>query len=103
MPTRISVTVKGPIGLDEPDQMLADLTRETDLPWEQHTVDDGDVLSVGLVDIILVAVVTKSAEMTLQATVDGVKKVVKRWRAARLDPPETVIDTEELPDDRSDR
>jgi hypothetical protein len=38
----------------------------------------------------------------VRAAVDGVKRVVKRWRATRLDPLETTFETEDLPDDRSD-
>jgi hypothetical protein len=98
MATRISVSVKGLTGLDDPDRMLAELEAETGLVWRPEAVDEGRVLSGGVVEIILVAVAVKAAEMTLEATVAAVKKVVERWRRERLDPPEATVETEPVPD-----
>lgn len=98
MATRISVSVKGLIGLDDPDRMLAELEAETGLTWHPEPVDEGRVLSGGVVEIILVAVAVKAAEMTLEATVDAVKRTVERWRRERLEPPEATVDTEAVPD-----
>jgi len=98
MGTRISVSVKGLIGLDEPDRMLAELEAETGLTWRTEAVDEGRVLSGGIVEVVLVAVTVKAAEMTLEATVAAVKGVVERWRRERLDPPEASIDTDPVPD-----
>jgi hypothetical protein len=98
MATRISVTVKGPIGLDGPDRMLGELEKATDLSWQLRVVDQGKVLSTGIVEIVLTAVITKGLEMSAEAAVDAVKDLVKRWRRERLDPPQTTIDTESVPD-----
>lgn len=101
MATRISVSVKGLTGLDDPDRMLDELEAETGLSWGSRPVDEGKVLTGGIVEIVLVAVVGKATEMTVSATVDAVKRVVERWRAERLDPPETSVDTESVPDTTS--
>ncbi|MEV6116082.1 hypothetical protein AB0L59_27180 [Streptomyces sp. NPDC052109] len=98
MATRISVSVKGLTGLDDPDRMLDELRAETGLPWRSRPVDDSRVLTGGIVEIVLVAVVGKATEMTVSATVDAVKRVVERWRHERLDPPETSVGTESVPD-----
>jgi hypothetical protein len=98
MATRISVSVKGLTGLDDQDRMLAELEAATRMPWRPEPVAEGRVLSSGIVEIILVAVAVKGAEMTLEATVAAVKGVVERWRRERLEPPEARIDTEPVPD-----
>ncbi|MGW1026420.1 hypothetical protein ACWD4J_22460 [Streptomyces sp. NPDC002577] len=102
MATRISVSVKGLTGLDDPDHMLRDLEAETGLSWQSRTVDEDKVLTGGIVEIILVAVVGKATEMTVVATVDAVKRVVERWRRERLDPPETSVGTQSVPDSDED-
>jgi hypothetical protein len=97
--TRISVTVKGRMGLDDPDRMLGDLTRATSGPWRAHEVDNGPVLTGGIVEILLTAVIGKGVAMSADAVVDVVKDRLKQWRATRLDPPEMVVDTDPVPDD----
>ncbi|MGW7529137.1 hypothetical protein [Streptomyces sp. NPDC054783] len=98
MATRISVTVKGLTGLDDLDRMLEELAAETGLSWRSSAVDQGKVLTGGIVEIVLVAAVGKATEMTVSAAVDAVKRVVERWRSERLDPPETSVGTESVPD-----
>jgi hypothetical protein len=98
MAARISVSVKGLIGLDDPHRMLGELKAATGLSWRSQTVDEGKVLTGGIVEILLVAVVGKATEMTVEAAVDAVRQVVERWRRERLDPPETSVDTESVPD-----
>ena|SRR5690349_9972855 len=98
MATRISVTVKGPTGLDETDGMLDELEAETGLSWRSSAVVEGKVLTGGIVEIVLVAAVGKATEMTVSAAVDAVKRVVERWRGERLDPPETLVATQSVPD-----
>ncbi|MFF3914235.1 hypothetical protein ACFYZB_12230 [Streptomyces sp. NPDC001852] len=102
MATRISVTVKGPTGLDDPDRMLDELEAETGLSWHSSAVDEGKVLTGGIVEIVLVAVVGKATEMTVSAAVDAVKRVVERWRGERLDPPETSVGTQSVPDEAAE-
>lgn len=97
------MSVKGLTGLDDPDRLLDELEAETGLPWRSRPVGEGDgkVLTGGIVEIVLVAVVGKATEMTVSAAVDAVKRVVERWRGERLDPPETSLDTESVPDSAS--
>ncbi|MER6571519.1 hypothetical protein ABT288_36425 [Streptomyces sp. NPDC001093] len=98
MATRISVTVKGLTGLDDRDRMLDELAAATGLSWRSSPVDQGRVLTGGIVEVVLVAAVGKATEMTVSAAVDAVKRVVERWRDERLDPPETSVGTESVPD-----
>ncbi|WP_405972786.1 hypothetical protein OG496_27485 [Streptomyces sp. NBC_00988] len=100
MATKIVVSVKGLIGLDDPARMRGELEAETGLLWRPQEVaiaDGEDVLSGGIVEIILVAVVSKTAELTVTAAVDAVKQVVERWRGERLDGLDTSVDTEPGP------
>jgi hypothetical protein len=96
--TRISVTVKGPIGLDDPERMIAELQKATGLSWRPQAVDEGKVLAGSIATIVLTVVITKGTEMSVVAALDAVKRVVERWRSERLDPPETTIDNESVPD-----
>jgi hypothetical protein len=97
--TRISVTVKGPMGLDDPDRMRADLMRATSVHWQAQEVDRGPVLAAGIVEIVLTAVIGKGVEMSVEAAVDAVTDLLRRWRATRLDPLEMAVDTDPVPDD----
>ncbi|GAA1934139.1 hypothetical protein [Kitasatospora viridis] len=99
MATRISVTVKGQLGLDDPDELLAELANATGAPWSSRAVDQGAVLIGGVAEIVLVAVVGKGTEIAVGAAVDQVRAAVARWRRGRLDPPETEIREEPLPDE----
>jgi len=101
MATKIVVSVKGLIGLDDPARMRGELEAETGLAWRPQEValaDEDAVLSGGIVEIILVAVVSKTAEMTVSAAVDAAKQLVERWRGERLDGLDTSVDTEPGPD-----
>ncbi|MDV9168834.1 hypothetical protein R6V09_01570 [Streptomyces sp. W16] len=101
MATKIVVSVKGLIGLDDPARMRGELEAETGLSWRPQEValaDQDAVLSGGIVEIILVAVVSKTAEMTVSAAVDSAKRIVERWRGERLDGLDTSVDTEPGPD-----
>lgn len=96
--TTISVTVAGPLGLDESDQMVTDLTRATGVSWQVRPVDRRPTLAVDFAEIVLTAVVGKGMEMTVEAIGHAVRETVKRWRSERLDPPEIVIDEATTPD-----
>ncbi|GAA2522729.1 hypothetical protein GCM10010276_87250 [Streptomyces longisporus] len=96
MATRISVSVKGLFGLDEPERLLDELAARTRLSWHQQEVDQEKNLG-GIVEIVLIAVVTKTADMTVEAAVQAVKDVIGRWREERLDPPEASIRTDPEP------
>jgi hypothetical protein len=100
--TRITVRVSGPLGLDGPNQLRRALERETELDWSEQSSADDTHLSGGLAEILLVAIVSKSAEMAFGGAVEqareGVHKVVEHWREQRLDPPKTVVEETDEPD-----
>ncbi|WP_157536714.1 hypothetical protein [Kitasatospora mediocidica] len=98
MGTRISVSLKGSLGLDDASRLLDELAAETGLRWHEEPVDEGKVLSGGLVEILLVAVASKTAEMAYEAAVERAKRVVERWREERLDKPEASVRAEPVPD-----
>ncbi|WP_255949960.1 hypothetical protein [Streptomyces odontomachi] len=98
MSARISVTVKGPLGIDEPDLMLAELERQTGVVWRPQPVDEGKVLNGSIAEIVMVAVLTKATEVTVQAALDRAKQLVGRWRSERLDPLEMTVSEEPAPD-----
>ncbi|MFF0388304.1 hypothetical protein ACFYS8_06345 [Kitasatospora sp. NPDC004615] len=97
MGTRISVSLKGPLGLDDASRLLEELAAQTGLGWREEPVDEGKVLSGGLVEILLVAVVSKTTELAFEAVLERVKQVVERWREERLDRPEAAVDAQALP------
>jgi hypothetical protein len=83
--TRISVTFQGPLGLDDPDQIRADLEAATGLAWRAEEVYQENVLVGGLTEILLIAVVSKSTEMAVSAVVDKVKEIVEEIKKRRLE------------------
>lgn len=98
MATRISVSVKGLVGLDDPGRMIEELEAATGLSWRQEPVEEKTLGA--FTEIVLGAMVSKAAEMALQGVVD---QVVRRWRRERLDPPEISVHTESVPDGEADR
>jgi len=64
-------------------------------------VDDGKVLSGGIVELLLVAAAGKATEMAVSSAVDAVKRVVDRWRGQSLDPPQMSVGTHSSPDSDS--
>ncbi|MCI3272845.1 hypothetical protein [Streptomyces cylindrosporus] len=98
MAVKISVSVKGPTGLDDADRMLGELKEAADLPWSVREVEEEGALGSGIVEIVIVAVVGKTVELGVSAAVDAVKQAVERWRSERLDPPDVTVATESVPD-----
>jgi hypothetical protein len=100
--TKITVTVTEPLGIDDPDLMLAELQKVTGLPWQSRTVEKENVLSGGITALILTAVasgvVAKTTEMSTEAALNAVKGLVRRWRSEQLDPPEIAVSEESVPD-----
>lgn len=93
MAERITVTVKGPLGLDDADFLLTELKRETQLDWHKEDRPDDEHLFGGLLDLVLVAIASKSVEMTYEQAIAKAREVIERWRKTRLDPPEASVDT----------
>lgn len=96
--TKISVSIKGPVGLDDPDRLLRELEAETGLSWRQEPVAEEKTLSGGLFEIVLVALVTGASSEAGKDAWNAAKQVVKRWRSEKLDPTETSVEIESLPD-----
>lgn len=101
MTSRVIVRIKGKAGIDDVDRLLADLAKETGLDWRHERSPDAGQLS-GVGELLLTAVISgatgKSAEMAAEAALDRVREVIRRWRDRRLDPPDTEVETAELPE-----
>ena len=78
--------------------LLTELPLETGLTWRRLPPDGG---SLGLGEIVLVAVVTsvaqESVRLVLEEAVEKTRTVVRKWRAGYQDPPEATVEVE--PDD----
>ncbi|WP_344021709.1 hypothetical protein [Streptomyces luteireticuli] len=92
MATRVSVTVEGRLGLDDPDRMLRELEQATRLSWRREEADREPALG-GLPEIVLEAVIGKGVEMSVEYAVEAVRRCIGRWRAERLDPPRMDVRT----------
>ena len=84
------MSFQGPLGLDDPDQIRADLEAGTGLTWRVEEVYQENVLVGGLTEILLVAVVSKSTELIVSAAMDRAKMIVREIRTRRLDPLKTT-------------
>jgi hypothetical protein len=99
----ISVSVKGTLlGLDDPERIRGELEAATGLEWRREEVDHGPVLTGGIVEILLVAAVSKLAEESFGAVLDATKRAVERWRAGRLDPPQAEVEVRSVPESATD-
>jgi hypothetical protein len=89
MKATISVRVEGPVGLDEPEELLAELGRETGLQWRLDASDgDGGTLDGGLSAALLIALLSSATGAVVQA---AAQRAIDNWRARRLDPPSVTI------------
>lgn len=91
------MSVKGLLGLDDPDGLRDELAARTGLAWREEEVAGDGVLGV-VVELLLVAVVNRTGEMVLEAAVDAVRRTVERYRSQSLDPPEVSVETRPVPD-----
>lgn len=100
------MSFQGPLGLDDPDRMRADLEAATGLTWRAEEVHQDNVLVGGLTEILLMAVVSKTTEMAVSASVDQIKEIVEKVKAAvkkildrQMNPPTATEPTvEPVPD-----
>ncbi|MFI5975571.1 hypothetical protein [Streptomyces sp. NPDC051452] len=83
--------------MDDPERIRGQLEAETGLKWCREEVDQGWVLTGGIVEILLVAAVSKLTEESLGAALDATKRAVERWRAGRLDPPQAEVEVRQVP------
>jgi hypothetical protein len=102
MGTRITVTLKGSVGLDDADLLLAELENQTRLDWHREDRPDDKHLVGGFLEILLVAVTSKSVEMAYENAFEKVRElqlrekvreIIERWRETHLDPPDASIET----------
>ncbi|MEU6799852.1 hypothetical protein [Streptomyces neyagawaensis] len=88
MTAMISVKVEGPVGLDEPQELLEELGRETGLDWRLEAVGQkgtlGGDLAFTLLEALLEGAVGAAVGVAAQRAVDT-------WRGRRLDPPTVTI------------
>ncbi|MDG5806603.1 hypothetical protein P9869_28855 [Streptomyces ossamyceticus] len=88
MTAMISVKVEGPVGLDEPQELLEELGRETGLDWRLETVGQkgtlGGDFAFTLLEALLEGAVGAAVGVAAQRAVDT-------WRGRRLDPPTVTI------------
>jgi hypothetical protein len=95
----VTVRLTGKLGVDDADGLLTDLTRETGLTWREVPFPSDTHLggvSELLLDAVISGAVGKSGEVIAEATLDRVRKTVRRWRDKRLDPPDVDVRAEEL-------
>jgi hypothetical protein len=85
------VNVQGSLGLDDGERLLDSLERSTGLEWRLELAGDDGHLSGGIVEIMLVAVLSKSTELAYGAVAEKVRERVEEWRRGRLDPPEYSV------------
>ncbi|CAL9392708.1 hypothetical protein SUDANB6_01295 [Streptomyces sp. enrichment culture] len=88
MTATISVKVEGPVGLDEPEELLEELERETGLAWRMETAGRGGTLDGGLAVVLLEAVLGGAVGAVVQA---AAQRVIENWRGRRLDPPSVTV------------
>ncbi|WP_190133011.1 hypothetical protein [Streptomyces mashuensis] len=86
------MTVKGQLGLDDPGRMLRELERVTNVTWRWQEVEHGPALTGGIAEILLEALIAKSAEASLEYVVRVARERVDRWRGERLGPLQTHVD-----------
>ncbi|GHH88684.1 hypothetical protein GCM10017771_35100 [Streptomyces capitiformicae] len=84
----ISVKVEGPVGLDEPQDLLEELGRETGLAWRLETAGQKGTLGGELAVTMLEALLGGVAGAVVQV---AVQRAVDNWRGRRLDPPIVTI------------
>ncbi|WP_155056110.1 hypothetical protein [Streptomyces blattellae] len=88
MTATISVKVEGPVGLDEPAELLEELARETGLAWRLETAGEQGTLDGGLAVAMLEALVSGAAGAVVQV---AAQRAIDVWRGRRLDPPTVTI------------
>ncbi|MEV3859187.1 hypothetical protein AB0J38_33375 [Streptomyces sp. NPDC050095] len=82
----ITVWVDGPVGLDEPEELLEELGRATGLTWRADARDEdaGGTLDGSLATLVLETVISGVGTAAVQAAVGA---VLDKWRSRQLDPP----------------
>lgn len=82
---RLTVSVRGSLGLDDDRRLIGELEKATGLAWRREPVKAGDLLDGGIVEIVLLAVVGKTTELAYGAVVEKVRSGIEQWRREHLD------------------
>lgn len=104
MAKRLTVSVRGPLGLDDGGRLIGELEHATGLVWRDEPVKAGRHLDGGIAEIVLVAVLGKTTELAYSAVMEKARSRIEQWRRERLDKPdyilteETVADADEPPE-----
>ena len=88
MTAMISVKVEGPVGLDEPQELLEELGRETGLDWRLETVGQKGTLGGDIAFTLLEALLEGAVGAAIGV---AAQRAVDTWRGRRLDPPTVTI------------
>ncbi|MBO0804951.1 MAG: hypothetical protein J2P25_17995 [Nocardiopsaceae bacterium] len=94
MKSRVTVRLRGEVGLEDIEDLGKQLARETKFDWHEEPLPDEKHLAV--VETILVAMVAGVLTKRVDQVID---RVIKRWQDQwHDDPPGAEVATEELPD-----
>ncbi|MCL8013111.1 MULTISPECIES: hypothetical protein [Streptomyces] len=88
MTATISVKVEGPVGLDDPQELLEELGQATGLAWRLEPAGRDGTLDGGLAVTMLQAVLGGAVGAAVQA---ATQLAVDNWRRRRLDPPPVIV------------
>lgn len=88
MTAMISVKVEGPVGLDEPEELLEELGQETGLAWRLDAEGEKGTLDGGLATTLLVALLSSGVGAVAQV---AAQRAIDNWRDRRLDAPTVTI------------
>jgi hypothetical protein len=88
MTAMISVKVEGSVGLDEPQELLEELGRETGLDWRLETVGQKGTLGGDVAFTLLEALLEGAVGAVIGV---AAQRAVDTWRGRRLDPPTVTI------------
>jgi len=88
---RLTVSVRGSLGLDDDRRLTDELTTATGLAWRLEPAPAGDHLDGAVTEIVLTAVLGKTTELVVGAVVEKVRERLDQWRGEHLDEPDYVI------------
>ncbi len=88
MTATISVKVEGPVGLDDPEELLEELGRATGLAWRREPAGRDGTLDGGFAEMMLQAVLSGAVGAAVQV---ATQRAIDTWRGRRLDPPSVTI------------
>jgi hypothetical protein len=91
MAKRLTVSVRGPLGLDDGRRLTDELEQATGLVWRGEPVKADGHLDGGIVEIVLVAVLGKTTELAYGAVMEKARGRIEQWRSERLDKPDYTL------------